>query len=241
LDGRDAPFYVMPRYASTLRDKITAVIPPEHVLRLFAGLLDGVEAAHLKGVVHRDLKPENVLYDAQRDALVVGDFGVAHFEDDERYTAVETRPGTRLANFQYAAPEQRMRGRPVDARADVYALGLILNEMFTGEIPHGTGYRTVAAAAPTYAFVDGLVEAMLQQAPAARPANIDAVKERLRAAEQEFVIRQKIDELQGTVVPESTIVDPLLRTRFVSSAWRRRAPNQSRWCSTEHRRASGPR
>lgn len=209
LRNGDASFYVMPLYPATLRQRIEAGIPPGEVLRLFGGLLDGVEAAHMQGVVHRDLKPENVLVDGA-GALVVADFGVAHFEDEERFTAVETRPGTRLANFQYAAPEQRVRGRAVDRRADLYALGLMLNEMLTGEVPHGTGYRAVADAAPEHAFVDEVVTALIQQSPAARPASIDVLKQQLHLAGQAFITRQKLNELQNTVVPASTVVDPLL-------------------------------
>jgi len=178
-DDQDAAFYVMPLYATTLRGLIDRRLGPDAVVPLFAGLLDGVEAAHQAGVVHRDLKPENVLYDAERDILVVGDFGIAHFADEERFTAVETRPGSRLANFQYAAPEQRERGGAVDTRADVYALGLMLNEMFTGTVPLGTDAPTIAATAPDYAILDRLVAAMRQQSPAARPASIDVVRQGL--------------------------------------------------------------
>ncbi|MCW2986942.1 MAG: serine/threonine protein kinase [Conexibacter sp.] len=210
MKGGDASFYVMPLYKDTLRSLIAKRVPPPQVIPLFSTLLDGVEAAHLLGVVHRDIKPENVLYDLSERALVVTDFGVAHFEDEERFTMVETRPGTRLANFQYAAPEQRERGGKVDQRADIYALGLILNEMFTGVVPHGTGYQSVIAVAADYAFVDELVATMIRQQPSDRPASIDAVKRELQAAQQQFVIRQKLNELQGTVVPATTIVDPLL-------------------------------
>jgi serine/threonine protein kinase len=80
----------------------------------FSQLLDGVEAAHLQQVVHRDLKPENVLHDTKSDQLTVADFGIAQFEEEELYTLIETTPNRRLANFQYAAPEQRNRGAAVD-------------------------------------------------------------------------------------------------------------------------------
>ena len=72
-----------------------------------------------------------MLYDATNDRVVLCDFGIAHFTDEQRYTSTETQPGTRLANFQYSAPEQRNPGANVDHRADIYALGLILNEFFT--------------------------------------------------------------------------------------------------------------
>jgi len=93
------------------------------------------------------LKPKNILCDSAKNKFVVADFGIASFEEDELYTAVETQEGERLANFQYAAPEQKVRGRPVTFHADIYALGLILNQMFTGEILQGVGFKTIAAVA----------------------------------------------------------------------------------------------
>jgi serine/threonine protein kinase len=150
--GQEArPFYVMQVYDCTLRTLINSSIQHGHVLPLFDQVLSGVEAAHLKGVFHRDLKPENILYDRGSDCVVVADFGVAHFEEDELLTAVETKDQERLANFTYAAPEQRIRGQAVDHRADIFALGLILNEMFTRTVPLAPGYPLIAAEAPNYA------------------------------------------------------------------------------------------
>jgi serine/threonine protein kinase len=111
------------------------------VLPLFSGILDGVEAAHLLRVTHRDLKPENILCD-EKSLPVVADFGIAHFEEDIIATAVKTPAGAKMANLSYSAPEQRMRGAAVDLRADIFALGLILNEMFTRSVPQGVGYAT---------------------------------------------------------------------------------------------------
>src|SRR3981081_1724934 len=107
-------------------------VVPLEVLPLFVKILDGVEAAHLQGVIHRDLKPENILVDSKGAHPAIADFGIASFTEDLLVTSVETAPTQRLANFQYAAPEQRLGGRTVRDTADIYALGLILNEMFTG-------------------------------------------------------------------------------------------------------------
>ena len=68
----------------------------------------------------------------------------------------------------YAAPEQRIAGKAVDQPADIYALGLILNEMFTGEIPQGAGFRKIKDAAPDFAYLDELVDLMMQQQPEQR-------------------------------------------------------------------------
>lgn len=211
IDGKkQSPFYVMPLYKGSLRTLLSIGIPPEKVLFYFTQLLDGVEAAHLQKVIHRDLKPENVLYDEARDRLVIADFGVARFEEEALYTDVETSPGTRLANFQYAAPEQRSRGAGIDHRADIYALGLMLNEMFTGKVPHGTGYKTISSVAPDYDYLDEIVSAMLHQSAEERPDSIKMVKQQLIGRKQEFVTLQRISELKQTVVPVTDLDDPLL-------------------------------
>jgi len=195
----------------------------EHnTLQAFASILDGVEAAHLLKVIHRDLKPENILCSASGSDVVVADFGIAHFSEDDLLTAIETAPDTRLANFMYAAPEQRARGRTVDARADIYALGLILNELFTGEVPHGTDYKSIASVVPQLGYLDSLVSEMLRQASSDRPSSVEAVKSQIRSRGDVFMERQRVEELQRRVVPQSTITDPLMDDppRLVDANWR---------------------
>ena len=102
--------------------------------RIGAAIADGLEAAHVRGVLHRDLKPDNVLLDGEGRPKIT-DFGIARLA---AATAI-TRTGELLGTPQYLAPEQ-MSGDIVDERADVYALGVILYEMLTGARP--TGGRT---------------------------------------------------------------------------------------------------
>jgi serine/threonine protein kinase len=224
IKGEDnSPFYVMPLYDGSLRDLLKAGISRSKVLNYFAQILDGVEAAHIQGVVHRDLKPENILYAAGDDRLVIADFGIARFEEDELYTAVETKDSARLANFQYAAPEQRSRGAEPDQRADIYALGLILNEMFTGEVPSGTGYKTIAKVASDYEYLDSMVEEMMRQSPEDRIDSIEKIKNQLIGRKNEFITRQKVSELKDTVVPITELDDPLIADppRLVNFDWDR--------------------
>ena len=218
---RTSPFYVMPLCTGSLRGLIRSGISTSKVLPYFAKLLDGVEAAHLQGVIHRDLKPENVLYDRESDTLLVADFGIARFQEDELYTAVETKESTQLANFQYAAPEQRGRGLAVDHRADIYALGLMLNEMFTGEVPYGTGYKTIGSVAPEHEYLDELVSEMLRQAPDERPSAIEVIKQQLIGRYNDFITRQRISELGRVVVPVTELDDPLIvdPPRLINCDW----------------------
>jgi serine/threonine protein kinase len=139
LDGR--PYYVMelvegepldPR-GLPLRDAVTA-------LRQVAL---ACHAAHEQGVVHRDLKPANILVGEER--AVVADFGVAKMLG----AASATQTGTILGTPRYMAPEQ-WQGDPVDARTDVYALGVILYQVLTGEPPFpGEAMHEVAAQVTT--------------------------------------------------------------------------------------------
>jgi serine/threonine protein kinase len=179
-------------------------------LRLFSDILDGLEAAHLKRVFHRDLKPENLLYFSNTNKLLVADFGIAHFEEDQLHTHVETLPAERLANFEYAAPEQRRSGIEVDARSDIFALGLILSELFTGNVPHGLGAIKISEKASTFAYLDGLVDRMLQQDPNRRYSSIREIKNDLVARGNDFIESQKLDQLKKTVVKESETTDPLV-------------------------------
>lgn len=208
--GKKIPFNVMPLYQITLRGLMKVGINPDRVLALFSRVLDGVEAAHLMSVWHRDLKPENILSDQNGDSMVVADFGIAHFEEEELYTAVETKAADRLANFQYAAPEQRTRSGEVDSRADIFALGMMLNEMFTGQLLQGSGPKSIGSAAPEFSYLDEIVDWMVRQSPSERLARIDEIKSELRKKGNEFISAQKISELKKVVIPESEIDDPLI-------------------------------
>jgi len=203
------PFYVMRRFAGNLRGVLERRLETDDAMALFVQIIDGVEAAHLQHVTHRDLKPENVLTNAAGDTVAVADFGVARFTEENLATLVETTVTTRLANFQYAAPEQRVPGRTVTAAADIYALGLMLNELFTGVVPHGTDYRSIATAAPDYAFLDPIVAAMIRQDPNERPASIAELKGLIQKHRAEAVSLQRISAIDAVVIPAGEVDDPL--------------------------------
>jgi|SRR5271157_3548767 len=94
-------------------------------------ICDALDAMHKHGVVHRDLKPENVMVDDQ-DRIKLIDFGIAMKEDARRLTHVTMSPA--LGTPDYISPEQ-VKGQRGDHRSDIYALGVMLYEMLTGEVP----------------------------------------------------------------------------------------------------------
>jgi serine/threonine-protein kinase len=89
----------------------------------------GLGAAHARRLVHRDVKPQNVLIDSDGRAKVT-DFGIARELEQDGLT----KTGRVLGTTDYVSPEQAM-GQPVDARSDIYSLGILLYEMLTGEVP----------------------------------------------------------------------------------------------------------
>jgi len=216
VEGVSVPFYVMPYYGETLRGLMDGGVDQEAVLPTFGQVLDGIEAAHKLGVIHRDLKPENIL--VEDGAPVIADFGIAHFAEEVIATAVETRDAERLFNVRYAAPEQKTRGSHVSHQADVFALGLILNEMFTGRVIHSVGYKTIAEAAPKYGYLDQIVERMIHEDLGTRYTSIDAIKNDLIGHRNEFIARQQFDAARQKVVPvvELTQHQPL---RVVDWDW----------------------
>jgi hypothetical protein len=96
------------------------------LLTFFAEMADGLHTAHVAGIVHRDLKPHNVIVQPDGSPIVL-DFGLALPIDDERLTL----PGEVLGTPMYMSPEQIDGSRPVDARSDVYALGVLMYEALT--------------------------------------------------------------------------------------------------------------
>ncbi|MBW8003166.1 MAG: serine/threonine protein kinase [Planctomycetes bacterium] len=207
-----SPFYVMPLYDCSLRSLMSEGLTPDRAFSIFAQVLDGVDAAHKLGVIHRDLKPENILISQKDGTVVVADFGIAHFSEEALYTAVETGSNERLANFQYASPEQRARGGTVDPRSDIYSLGLLLNELFTGKLALGSSYVKIQSVAHDYGYLDEIVDLMIRQLPEDRPSSTDAVKHLLLARKAESIELQRVSDIKQTVVPASDLDDPLVLT-----------------------------
>jgi Tol biopolymer transport system component len=126
----------------SLRDRLRqGQLPRRKAVEVAVQIARGIAAAHEKGIVHRDLKPDNVYLTRDGRAKVL-DFGLARIDtvavDREGETATVESPGTSpgvvLGTVAYMSPEQA-RGRPADARSDVFALGAVLYEMLSGSRP----------------------------------------------------------------------------------------------------------
>ncbi|MFN8583004.1 MAG: protein kinase [Gemmatimonadaceae bacterium] len=172
-------WYVMPFVdGETLRSRLSreGALPVDVALQLAREIADALEHAHQHGVVHRDVKPENVLL--QGGHALVADFGISlaleHAGGDRL-----TQTGLTIGTPQYMAPEQAAGDRAIDARADVYALGVVLHEMLAGESPFAAASpRAVlqrvmdepasslhARRADVASFLDGAVRRALAKRP----------------------------------------------------------------------------
>jgi serine/threonine-protein kinase len=108
-------------------------LDPRRGLRLAAQVCDGLAAAHVEGVIHRDIKPPNILVGAD-DAVRVVDFGLAAVQHSSGEGSRLTQSGLLIGTPEYMAPEQ-ISGEAVDHRVDLYSLGIVMYEAFSGRKP----------------------------------------------------------------------------------------------------------
>lgn len=103
-------------------------LTPRQTLSVLESICRGLAAAHREGIVHRDMKPGNVLM-ADNGEVKITDFGLA------RVATAHTQSSTLLATLQYASPEL-VSGQPADSRSDIYAVGVMIFQMLTGQLPY---------------------------------------------------------------------------------------------------------
>ncbi len=157
----------------------TKLLPLAEVLDTAARVAEALDYAHRQGVVHRDIKPANVMVHASSSTVKVTDFGIASVADASR-----TRTGRVLGTPAFMSPEQMTGGR-VDGRSDIYSLGVMLFQLVTGTLPHGSDsmarlmHQIANESAPDVrslrpglpAALAQLISATLEKRPEARPAN----------------------------------------------------------------------
>jgi len=120
----------------TLKDLIKnkGALPVPVGMRIAKQMCQGLEAAHAQGVVHRDIKPQNMLILPETGDLKIMDFGIARVQSVKAGDAGLTTAGTVMGTPDYMPPEQA-QGLPADFRSDIYSLGIVLFEVFTGALP----------------------------------------------------------------------------------------------------------
>ncbi len=133
-------------------------LPADHALAITAHVCDALSAAHELGIVHRDIKPANVLIN-MKGQVKVADFGLAKMDDPGTHGLTKT--GYAMGTPDFVAPEALMLGTAVDGRADLYAVGVMLYQMLTGQIPRGAWHpASVISPGTDHRFDEIIVKAM---------------------------------------------------------------------------------
>ncbi|NJQ08244.1 protein kinase domain-containing protein [Streptomyces lonarensis] len=219
IDGLPVPFIVM-EYVdgrplrSVLDDDIRefGAMPGDKALKVIADVCAALDISHEMGLVHRDIKPGNVMV-TKRNVVKVMDFGIARAMQSG-VTAM-TQTGMVVGTPQYLSPEQAL-GRGVDARSDLYSVGIMLFELLTGHLPFdadsplAVAYAHVQEQPPAPSSInasvppqlDALVERMLRKNP----------DERFQSAEE---LREESLRVAGTLTgaaPRITATGPVSRS-----------------------------
>jgi serine/threonine protein kinase/tetratricopeptide (TPR) repeat protein len=194
-------FLAMPLYpGETLKDKIAreGALPPDEALAIVQQITTGLATAHAAGIVHRDLKPGNIMLLPDGTVKVL-DFGLAKIRDIS-LTASQTTLGT----IRYVSPEQ-IRGERVDARADLWSIGVMLHEMLTGKplfkgdhevtVIHAVLHDDPQLVSRVNRLVpsafDGLVDTLLQKNPDDRYASAEALLGDIAAVEKGGALKHR--------------------------------------------------
>lgn len=245
-DAGGLPYYTMPLVeGESLRQRLTrAALPTDEALEILRDIGQALEYAHSRDVVHRDIKPENVLLTGR--AAVVTDFGIARAisasTGNDSHGGTLTALGTIVGTPAYMAPEQAAGGQ-VDARADIYAWGVIAYEIFAGAHPfasHTTAQSLLAAhiaeTPPPLAAkrsdlpgpVAALVDRCLAKDPDERPADGSVLLALLGAAARPLAQDRpplSRSKLVGGVVAVALVLG--------ASAWTWHRSDRRRWARTE--------
>jgi serine/threonine protein kinase len=248
----DGPSFLVMEFVggTTLREAIaTSVISGDLIVAVASGIGEALHVVHEAGIVHRDVKPANILI--ERDAPTttgvrakLADFGIAHSLGSTRLTAKQTVIGT----AGYLSPEQAA-GATVTSASDIYSLGLVLLECFTGQMEYpGTAAESLAArlardpGLPVSLPVgwSALLGSMLARDPAARPTAIEVARRSMllsgelagiypgSRAESPEVAKTRVMPVRAAVLPSSRTVPTRVMTNQIG-----RPPSQPREAATD--------
>lgn len=130
-------YYMVMEYAEgkTVKDLVRQIgpVPEQRALHILKQVLQALTYAHSKNIIHRDIKPVNIILDS-KDEIKILDFGIARIMGEQGLT----QTGQQLGTVTYMSPEQVKALKDIDARSDIYSLGVTLFEMLSGRLPYDT-------------------------------------------------------------------------------------------------------
>lgn len=178
-------YIIMKRYSSSLKDREKEDYDGFKILEQIGS---GLKHLHDYNVIHRDIKPENIFYDDEIGEYVIGDFGIAHFDEEFVARVSKTDKGERLANFSFS-PEELMRsGGEITPASDIYSLGQVIQWWYTGSASKGTGRPTFGDSKDREIYaLNQIVETCIQSDISKRFQNLSLLYERFEQIKKPII------------------------------------------------------
>lgn len=179
--------------------------------KIFYLTCEGISHLHKNAIIHRDLKPENIYINLDGDnikELVIGDFGIAHFDESHFDRLSETRDGERLANYKFSAPEQSEPGKTISFSSDIFALGQIMQWLISGTTHHGTSRAKICSNHP---FFDMVIDKCLRNDSSLRYQSIDEIKASIKSVQDDRKTQKEQAEHETLVWNTIHDLDEIIR------------------------------
>jgi len=199
IAGNSYFIIIMKAYAGTLKEleqtseeQLTASL-----WKILTELCKGLKHLHTNGITHRDIKPQNIFYDATIEEYVIGDLGIAHFDETTFIKDAKTEKNERMANYLFSAPEQVNNKDKVTSSSDIFALGQVMHWLVTGRAHRGVDRQHFSneKSPKKLKLVDLIVDNCLKNDPNERFQNIDELEQFIKSYDSS-PIRNKRDRMR---------------------------------------------
>ena len=219
ITADEMPYFVMEYVEGLDLGTVSKINNISHTnkLDIIIQLLKALSYAHQNNVIHRDIKPENILIDDGGNVKIL-DFGIAQFYEEKHEATNQTTSGTVMGTYNYMSPEQRESSENVTAKSDLYSVGVLMYEMFTGKIPNGVFPEPFRLNNKIEPALNKLILDCLNQNPELRPESAEQLKNDLLAFSQGSHLgeAQRLRAEQGITKIKSKflLLDVLREDRF---------------------------